>query len=69
MERETGIEPATFSLGNRPSIENKEYSVSEHLVLAIGRAPRIPNKRHNVLGRVFVLLGLASIFLFAFLDQ
>jgi hypothetical protein len=36
MERETGIEPATFSLGNRPSIENNEHSVSGHLVLATG---------------------------------
>ena len=27
MERETGIEPATFSLGNRQQIENKEHSV------------------------------------------
>src|SRR3954469_15487063 len=35
MERETGIEPATFSLGNRPSTENNEHSVSGHLVLAI----------------------------------
>jgi hypothetical protein len=35
MERETGIEPATFSLGNRPSIENNEHSVSGHLALAI----------------------------------
>jgi hypothetical protein len=25
MERETGIEPATFSLGNPVSIENKEH--------------------------------------------
>jgi hypothetical protein len=28
MERETGIEPATFSLGNWLSIENNEHSVS-----------------------------------------
>ena len=35
MERETGIEPATSSLGIRQSIGNKEYSVSWHLVLAI----------------------------------
>jgi len=35
LERETGIEPATFSLGNRPSIANKEHRVSGHLVLAI----------------------------------
>jgi hypothetical protein len=28
MERETGIEPATFSLGSRQSIGNKEHSVS-----------------------------------------
>jgi hypothetical protein len=35
LERETGIEPATFSLGRRPSIENKEHSVHLHLVLAI----------------------------------
>ena len=28
MERETGIEPATFSLGRRQSIGNKEHSVS-----------------------------------------
>ena len=34
MERETGIEPATSSLGIRQSIGNKEYSVSWHLVLA-----------------------------------
>ncbi len=27
LERETGIEPATSSLGNWLSIENKEYSV------------------------------------------
>jgi len=27
MERETGIEPATPSLGNRTSVENKNYSV------------------------------------------
>jgi hypothetical protein len=35
LERETGIEPATFSLGSRQSIENKEHSVSRDLVLAI----------------------------------
>jgi hypothetical protein len=35
LERETGIEPATFSLGKRRSIENREHSVSRHLVLAI----------------------------------
>jgi hypothetical protein len=35
MERETGIEPATFSLGNRPSIENKEHCASGHLLLAM----------------------------------
>ena len=35
MERETGIEPATFSLGKWPSIENKEHSVHPNLVLAI----------------------------------
>ena len=28
LERETGIEPATFSLGRRQSIGNKEHSVS-----------------------------------------
>jgi hypothetical protein len=27
LERETGIEPATFSLGMWPSIENKEHGV------------------------------------------
>jgi len=32
MERETGIEPATFSLGNRPSTENNEHSVSGIMV-------------------------------------
>ena len=35
LEWETGIEPATFSLGNRPSIENKEHSGFSHLILAI----------------------------------
>jgi hypothetical protein len=35
LERETGIEPATFSLGKWPSIENKEHSVHLDLVLAI----------------------------------
>jgi hypothetical protein len=35
MERETGIEPATFSLGMWPSIENKKHSVHLDLVLAI----------------------------------
>jgi hypothetical protein len=35
LERETGIEPATFSLGNRPSIENNQHSVSGYLVLAM----------------------------------
>ena len=35
MERETGIEPATSSLGRRRSIDNKEHSVFVDLVLAI----------------------------------
>jgi hypothetical protein len=35
MERETGIEPATFSLGMGRSIENKEHGVHPDLVLAI----------------------------------
>ena len=35
MERETGIEPATFSLGMRRPIENKEHGVHLDLVLAI----------------------------------
>ena len=35
MERETGIEPAIFSLGIRRSIENREHSVSRHLVQAM----------------------------------
>ena len=35
MERETGLEPATSSLGKRLSIGNKEHCVSWHLVLAI----------------------------------
>ncbi len=35
MERETGLEPATSSLGRRQQIGNKEYCVSVHLVLAI----------------------------------
>jgi hypothetical protein len=26
MERETGIKPVTFSLGNRPSTENNEHA-------------------------------------------
>jgi len=30
------IEPATFSLGNRPSIENKEHSEFWYLILTIG---------------------------------
>jgi hypothetical protein len=35
MERETGLEPATSSLGKRLSIDNKEHSVLVNLVLAI----------------------------------
>src|ERR1017187_4592985 len=35
MERETGLEPATSSLGKRLQIGNKEHCVSWHLVLAI----------------------------------
>jgi len=35
MERETGLEPATSSLGRRQQIGNKEHYVSVHLVLAI----------------------------------
>jgi hypothetical protein len=35
MERETGIEPATFSLGNWLQIENKEHSEFGHLFQAI----------------------------------
>jgi len=35
LERETGIEPATFSLGMWLSIENKEHGVHLDLVLAI----------------------------------
>ena len=35
MERETGIEPATFSLGKWLQIENKEHSEFRHLFQAI----------------------------------
>ena len=35
MERETGFEPATSSLGNGTSFENKEHSVFAGLFLAI----------------------------------
>jgi hypothetical protein len=35
MERETGIEPATFSLGIWLKIENKEHSEFRHLFQAI----------------------------------
>ena len=35
LERETGFEPATSSLGRRLSIDNKEHSVFVSLVLAI----------------------------------
>jgi hypothetical protein len=35
MERETGIEPATFSLGKWLKIENKEHSEFGHLFQAI----------------------------------
>jgi hypothetical protein len=35
MERETGIEPATFSLGKWLKIENKEHSEFRHLFPAI----------------------------------
>ena len=35
LERETGIEPATFSLGKWPSIENTEHSDSRHLLQAM----------------------------------
>ena len=35
MERETGLEPATSSLGIRLSIDNKDGSVFVDLVLAI----------------------------------
>src|ERR1017187_662053 len=35
MERETGLEPATSSLGKRLSIDNKEHSVLVGLFLAI----------------------------------
>jgi hypothetical protein len=35
MERETGIEPATFSLGKWLQIENKEHSEFGHLFQAI----------------------------------
>jgi len=35
LERETGLEPATSSLGRRQSNGNKDNSVSWHLVLAI----------------------------------
>ena len=35
MERETGFEPATSSLGKRLSIDNKDDSVFVDLVLAI----------------------------------
>jgi hypothetical protein len=36
MERETGFEPATSSLGRRLSIDNKEHSVFVGLFLATG---------------------------------
>jgi hypothetical protein len=35
LERETGIEPATFSLGNRLSFENKQHGVFAGFLLAI----------------------------------
>jgi hypothetical protein len=35
LERETGIEPATFSLGKWLQIENKEHSEFRHLFQAI----------------------------------
>ena len=35
MERETGIEPATFSLGKWLQIENKEHREFGHLFQAI----------------------------------
>ena len=35
LERETGIEPATFSLGSWHKIENKEYNESGDPLLAI----------------------------------
>jgi hypothetical protein len=35
LERETGLEPATSSLGRRQQLGNKEHYVSVHLVLAI----------------------------------
>jgi len=35
MERETGIEPATFSLGSRLKIENREHREFPHLFPAI----------------------------------
>jgi len=35
MERETGIEPATFSLGKWLKIDNKEHSEFRHLFQAI----------------------------------
>jgi hypothetical protein len=35
LERETGIEPATFSLGKWLQIENKEHSEFGHLFQAI----------------------------------
>jgi hypothetical protein len=35
LERETGVEPATSSLGKRPSNDNKEHSVFVDLFLAI----------------------------------
>jgi hypothetical protein len=35
LEREAGIEPATFSLVGRRSIENSEHNASRHLILAI----------------------------------
>jgi hypothetical protein len=35
MERETGLEPATSSLGRRLSFENTDYRVFGYLFLAI----------------------------------
>jgi len=35
MERETGVEPATSSLGIRRSIANKDYAVFGNLILAM----------------------------------
>jgi len=35
MERETGIEPATFSLGTRFSIDNKQLNAEWRLLLTI----------------------------------